>query len=37
MMFIKFKAGLIMLLLLFILSGCGNYDIHSVDNLQSVV
>ncbi|MDE5866198.1 MAG: hypothetical protein K2H31_06325, partial [Lachnospiraceae bacterium] len=37
MMFIKFKIGLIMLLLLFILSGCGNKDNHSVDNSQSVV
>ena len=37
MMFIKFKIGLIVLLLLFILSGCSNNDNHSVDDSQSVV
>lgn len=31
----RYEAGLFMLLLLFMLSGCGKHDDHDVDNLQS--
>lgn len=37
MIVMKYKAGLFMLLLLFMLSGCGNHDDHDVDNSQSLV
>ena len=37
MSFIKYKTGLIILLLLFMLSGCSSNDNHYVDNLQSFV
>lgn len=36
-MFIKYKTGLIMLLLLFMLSACGKNDNHYVDNSQSFI
>lgn len=35
MTFIKYKTGLIMSLLVFMLSGCGNYDNPDVNNSQS--
>ncbi len=37
MTFIKYKSDLIILLLIFMLSGCGNKDNHYVDNSQSFV
>lgn len=37
MKFTKYKTGLIMLLLIFMLSGCGKNDNHYVDNSQSIV
>ena len=37
MTFIKYKTGLMTVLLLFILSGCGKHDNHNVDTSQSLV
>ncbi len=37
MKFTKYKNGLVMLLLIFMLSGCGNKDNHYVDDSQSFV
>lgn len=37
MTFIKYKSDLIILLLIFMLSGCGNKDNHYVHNSQSFV
>lgn len=37
MIVMKYKVGLMILLLLCMLSGCGNHDDHDVDNSQSFV